>query len=222
MLCAYKLLPMDAPDLTSLRKDYRLGHLLEAETPADPIELFNEWMRQALDAKADEPTAMALATAQDGRPSCRIVLLKGVVDGAFRFYTNYKSRKGHELSENPQAAATIFWPRLERQVRIEGAVRRLSRETSAAYFNSRPLESRISAAVSPQSQVVEGRAALEFLWKEKEATLHGQPPTLPDDWGGYEIQPDYIEFWQGGSGRLHDRIVYARMEDAWAKSRLAP
>ena len=215
--------PMNHPNLADLRKDYQKGQLLEQNTPAQPQALFVEWMQDALAANLPEPTAFSLATVYDNRPSCRIVLLKDTADGVFTFYTNYQSRKGTELELNPLAAATFFWPGLERQVRVEGRVRRSARAKSEAYFNSRPLESRISAAVSPQSQPVESRQALESAWQAGIDALGGAAPALPDNWGGFEIVPERIEFWQGGSGRLHDRIVYMLEADGtWAKVRLAP
>ncbi len=214
---------MNHPNLADVRKDYQKGQLLEQETPAQPHALFAQWMQDALAANLPEPTAFCLATVFDNRPSCRIVLLKDATDEVFTFYTNYQSRKGTELELNPMAAATFFWPGLERQVRIEGQVRKSSRAKSEAYFNSRPLESRISAAVSPQSQPVESRLALEAAWKASVDALDGAPPSLPENWGGYEIVPERIEFWQGGPGRLHDRIVYLlEQEGTWAKVRLAP
>lgn len=217
------IVPMNHPNLADVRKDYQKGQLLEHDTPVQPQALFAQWMQEALAANLPEPTAFSLATVYDNRPSCRIVLLKDTNDGVFTFYTNYHSRKGIELEQNPMAAATFFWPGLERQVRIEGRVRKSTRAKSEAYFNSRPLESRISAAVSPQSQPVESRPALEAAWKAGVDALDGAAPTLPENWGGYEIVPERIEFWQGGPGRLHDRIVYLhKQEGTWAKVRLAP
>jgi pyridoxamine-phosphate oxidase len=213
---------MNRDTLSKERKDYLFGTLLETETPENPFKLFEEWMNAALEAKLEDATAMALATSINNIPSCRIVLLKGLPEHGFIFYSNYHSRKGQELESNPNAAATFFWPKLERQVRIQGLVEKTSREASEKYFRTRPLESQISAAASPQSQPLTSRAALERLWKDKIDELGGAPPTIPNNWGGYTLLPASIEFWQGGAGRLHDRILYTRTESGWAKTRLAP
>lgn len=213
---------MNLPNLADERKDYLRSRLLESDTPSYPMPLFDAWMKDALQEKIEDATAMALATCIDNRPSCRIVLLKGTENTSFYFYTNYASRKGQELAQNPHAAATFFWVKLERQVRIEGTVRKISREQSAAYFASRPLESQISAAVSPQSQPVESRDMLEALFQEMADRLQGQAPALPEEWGGYELVANRVEFWQGGSGRMHDRIVYEKQGEGWTKTRLAP
>lgn len=213
---------MNLPNLADERKDYLRARLLESDTPSYPMPLFDAWMKDALEGKLEDATAMALATCVDNRPSCRIVLLKGTQDESFFFYTNYASRKGEQLERNPYAAATFFWVQLERQVRIEGYVRKTSRENSAAYFASRPLESQISSAVSPQSQPVDSRDTLEELYQEKAEALQGQPPALPEHWGGYELVTERIEFWQGGSGRMHDRILYEKQGTGWTKTRLAP
>ncbi len=214
---------MDAPpDLAQLRQDYSLKTLDESEVDRDPLRQFGVWMVEAIHARVPEPTAMSLATADaQGRPSGRIVLLKGVDPTGFVFYTNYQSRKGSELANNPFAALTFMWKELERQVRIEGRVERVSAQDSAAYFETRPLGSRIGAWASPQSQEIENRAWLEKRWQEMQQ-LHGESPPLPPHWGGYRVVPDYLEFWQGRRSRLHDRVAYTRLADSWATARLAP
>ncbi len=211
-----------APELAQLRQDYSLKTLDESEVDGDPMKQFGVWMVEAIHAKVPEPTAMTLATADgQARPSGRIVLLKGVDPQGFVFFTNYQSRKGSELAENPFAALTFLWKELERQVRVEGKVERVSTEESAAYYATRPLGSRIGAWASPQSQEIENRAWLEGRWKEMQEQ-HGENPPLPPQWGGYRVIPDYLEFWQGRRSRLHDRIVYSRLGTTWTTARLAP
>jgi pyridoxamine 5'-phosphate oxidase len=186
---------------------------------------FEVWMKQAQAADLKEPNAMTLATAtRSGRPSARIVLLKEVSANGFVFYTNYESRKGQELAENPYAALTFYWAELERQVRIEGSVTRTSREQSEAYFRIRPKNSRLGALASNQSQILSSRIALEARMAELQARYAGtdEVPT-PECWGGYCLRPDVIEFWQGRRSRLHDRIRYTRQNgDTWSIDRLAP
>ena len=211
-----------ATSLADLRKEYALEVLDEKSVDADPIRQFQAWMDEAIAAKLPEPTAMTLATVNGrGRPSARIVLLKGVDERGFVFYTNYQSRKAKELAANPLAALTFLWKELERQVRIEGQVERVSAEESQAYYATRPLGSRIGAWASPQSDAIESRAWLEQRW-ENLAREHGENPPLPPHWGGYRILPDYLEFWQGRASRLHDRIAYARAGERWKIARLAP
>ena len=211
-----------APDLAQLRSDYSLKTLDESHVDRDPMKQFGVWMVEAIHAQVPEPTAMTLATADaKGRPSARIVLLKGMDGGGFVFYTNYKSRKGRELAANPQAALTFMWKELERQVRIEGKVEKVTAEESRAYYATRPLGSRIGAWASPQSEPIENRAWLEERWAAL-SKEYGDNPALPPHWGGYRVVPDYLEFWQGRLSRLHDRIVYARAGDGWKLSRLAP
>ena len=210
------------PDLAQLRNDYALKSLDERDVDADPMKQFGVWMVEAIHAQAPEPTAMTLATASaKGRPAARIVLLKGVDPRGFVFYTNYASRKGHELAANPQAALTFLWKELERQVRIEGSVEKVSAAESNAYYATRPLGSRIGAWASPQSETIENRAWLEKRWEEL-GRQHGENPPLPPNWGGYRVIPDYLEFWQGRRSRLHDRIAYTRSGNAWKIARLAP
>jgi pyridoxamine 5'-phosphate oxidase len=211
-----------APDLAQLRNDYALKTLDESQVDRDPMKQFGVWMVEAIHAQVPEPTAMTLATADaKGRPSARVVLLKGMDGGGFVFYTNYMSRKGRELAANPQAALTFMWKELERQVRIEGKVEKVTAEESRAYYATRPLGSRIGAWASPQSEPIENRAWLEERWAAL-SKEYGENPALPPHWGGYRVVPDYLEFWQGRLSRLHDRIVYARAGDGWKLSRLAP
>jgi pyridoxamine 5'-phosphate oxidase len=211
-----------APDLAQLRNDYALKTLDEREADRDPMKQFGVWMAEAILARVPEPTAMTLATAnRNGRPSARIVLLKGVDPRGFVFFTNYDSRKGKELARNPQAALTFLWKELERQVRIEGTVEKVSPGESSAYYATRPLGSRIGAWASPQSETIESRAWLEKRWDEL-GKQHGENPPLPPHWGGYRVIPDYLEFWQGRRSRLHDRVAYTRAEREWKIARLAP
>ncbi|CAG9190680.1 Pyridoxine/pyridoxamine 5'-phosphate oxidase [Paraburkholderia tropica] len=210
--------------LADLRKNYSLGSLDAADVDPDPIRQFQTWFAQALDAKLPEPNAMTVATVDaQGRPAARILLIKGVDERGFVFFTNYESRKGRELGANPHAALLFHWIELERQVRIEGAVEKTSDAESEAYFQSRPLGSRIGAWASEQSAVIESREQLEAREREISAQYGEQPPR-PPHWGGYRVVPTAIEFWQGRPSRLHDRIRYVRdsAADAWRIERLAP
>jgi pyridoxamine 5'-phosphate oxidase len=212
----------EAPDLAQLRRDYELKTLDESHVDRDPMKQFGVWMVEAIHAQVPEPTAMTLATAdKEGRPSGRVVLLKGVDARGFVFFTNYSSRKGRELADNPQAALTFLWKELERQVRIEGRVEKVSAEESATYYATRPLGARIGAWASPQSEVIENRAWLEGRW-DALSREYGESPSLPPHWGGYRVTPEYLEFWQGRRSRLHDRITYTRAGSAWKLARLAP
>lgn len=210
-------------NVADLRRDYSHASLSEHDVDADPFRQFEHWFHQAVEAQMPEPNAMSLATvAADGRPSLRIVLLKDFDARGFTFYTNYQSRKGENLLQNPQAAITFHWVELERQVRIEGRVERVAPEESDAYFAIRPVKSRIGAHASAQSRPIASREQLEQQF-EQAAAQYGEQPPRPAHWGGYRLVPDWIEFWQGRRSRLHDRIVYTRQPDgSWARERLQP
>jgi pyridoxamine 5'-phosphate oxidase len=215
----------DKLELASLREDYRLAVLDEAHCKKDPIRQFELWFKEAKSAGLKEPNAMTLATVNEsGQPSARIVLLKGIEPSAFLFYTNYASRKGQELAANPRCALTFYWAELERQVRVEGKVEKVSKEQSEAYFNGRPKGSRLGAVVSNQSTELESRKRLETSLAELEfAYANSDDVPMPESWGGYRLTPHMLEFWQGRMNRLHDRIVYQRGEDcAWRMGRLSP
>jgi pyridoxamine 5'-phosphate oxidase len=210
--------------LAELRKNYSLGSLDVADIDRNPFRQFDAWFAQAVDAKLPEPNTMTLATVDSrGRPSARIVLVKGVDERGFVFFTNYESRKGRELADNPHASLLFYWIELERQVRIEGNVVKASPAESDQYFESRPLGSRIGAWASEQSQVIESRAVLEAREKEISAK-YGEHPPRPPHWGGYRLIPDAIEFWQGRPSRLHDRLLYTRAVEGgdWQLARLSP
>lgn len=211
-----------ASPLADLRKDYARASLSESDVAADPIVQFGKWLAEAMDARCPEPTAMSLATADAaGKPSSRIVLLKGVDARGFVFFTNYESRKGREIAANPQAALLFHWVELERELRIEGTVEKATDAEIDAYFASRPVMSRIGALASPQSQEIADRAWLERRFEEAK-TQFGDTPPRPPHWGGYRVVPRRLEFWQGRPSRLHDRIVYLREGSDWRIARLAP
>ncbi|EGJ11625.1 pyridoxamine 5'-phosphate oxidase [Rubrivivax benzoatilyticus] len=209
-------------DLAALRKSYERDALDETASDADPLRQFERWMKQAIDAQVPEPNAMTVATVgTDGRPSTRVVLIKGFDARGIVWYTNYDSRKGRELAVNPHAALQFHWIELERVVRIEGRVEKVEPELSDAYFASRPLDSRIGAWASPQSQVIPSRATL-VANAAKYAASYALSPPRPPHWGGYRLVPDGWEFWQGRKSRLHDRLRYRLDGGAWVRERLAP
>lgn len=209
--------------IADLRKEYTLNGLDVADVAADPITQFRQWFDAALQAGIPEPNAMHLATVSpEGRPSGRIVLVKGVDERGFAFYTNYESQKGQQLTNHPMASLTFFYPELERQIRIEGRVEKVSPEESDIYFNSRPRGSQLGAWVSHQSEVIADRAVLASRQEELEAQFAGQSVPRPPHWGGFRVVPDRVEFWQGRPSRLHDRIRYRLVAGDWIIERVAP
>lgn len=213
---------MEKPNLADLRRDYSLRELDESTVMLDPLEQFTSWFGEATNSAVIEPNAMTISTVgHEGIPSSRVVLLKGFDRSGFVFFTNYKSRKGTELIENPNACLHFFWPDLERQIIINGTSVKISREESQVYFDSRPLASRIGAWTSKQSRVIDSRKVLE----EREAELtkkFGEDVPLPPFWGGFRVIPNRFEFWQGRPSRLHDRIVYDLIDNEWVIARLSP
>ncbi|HWS01331.1 MAG TPA: pyridoxamine 5'-phosphate oxidase [Prolixibacteraceae bacterium] len=208
--------------ISEIRKNYSKATLSE-KSLRDPFPLFGKWLEEAIEGKVNEPTAMMLSTvSEEGRPSSRIVLLKHLTRQGFHFFTNYNSRKGREIKANSQVALLFFWPELEREVRIEGIATISSAELSDQYFSERPYDSQISAIVSRQSEPVGSREVLEQLWKELEHSSKGEKLIRPVEWGGYFVEPERIEFWQGRPNRLHDRILFVRNQEQWIVSRLAP
>ena len=208
--------------IAQLRKNYTFGQLSETDVPGNPLPLFKLWFDQAVRAECPEPNSMTLATADKaGNPSARIVLLKGADETGFSFFTNYESQKGKELAVRPQAALLFHWHELERQIRIQGVVERVSTAESDEYFHSRPSASRIGAWASPQSLAIPNREFLEEAEKRFKAEF-GDTPPRPEHWGGYRLHPSEMEFWQGRPSRLHDRIHYKLDGSTWKVSRLAP
>lgn len=212
---------MSLPDL---RREYTLAGLKESDLNPNPFKQFDTWFRQALAAGLPEPNAMTLATATlEGKPSARIVLLKGFDERGFVFFTNYESQKGRELASNPQAALVCYWIELERQVRVSGPVSRVAVEESETYFHSRPLGGQLGAWASHQSEVVDGRKTLEDRLAQLTEKYQNEPVPLPPYWGGYRVAPETIEFWQGRPNRLHDRLRYTLQPgDQWLIERLSP
>ena len=209
-------------NLSELRTDYKMASLDESDVAPTPYKQFDKWFGDAIKAELPEPNAMTLATCDAlGRPSARIVLIKGVDDRGIIFFTNYQSHKGQDLAANNRAALLFFWPELERQIRIEGRVETISAADSDAYYQSRPVLSRIGAWASPQSQVLPSRTDLEARFAAF-AAEHGENPPRPAHWGGYRVVPNFFEFWQGRRSRLHDRICYRLADGKWKLERLAP
>lgn len=209
--------------IADIRTSYQKKTLDEKDVVDDPVAQFQIWWDEALASNAGEVNAMTLATAtKEGKPSARTVLLKGIHKNGFVFFTNYESRKGGEIAENPHVALLFFWKELERQVRIEGRIEKIDAAESDEYFNSRPLESRIGAWTSPQSKVIPDREFLENKEKQIETEFENKEIPRPQYWGGYVVIPELMEYWQGRPGRLHDRILYTFKESGWKKERLAP
>jgi len=212
-------------NLADMRRDYTRDGLSEANAPAEPFSLFHQWFAEAVETEQPpvEPNAMTLATVDAaGRPHCRVLLLKALDARGFTFFTNYTSAKAEHIEASPYAAMTFFWPTLERQVRIEGRVEKVSAAESDAYYQVRPLGSRLGAWASPQSQVIRDRAELERLLAEAEQRFLDTAPHCPPHWGGYRLLPDRMEFWQGRPSRLHDRLNYRLVANDWQRERLAP
>ena len=210
-------------NIADIRQEYKRASLLEAEVNANPLVVFNKWLDDAIKADVPEPTAMTVATSTfEGKPSARMMLLKGADDNGFAFFSNYESRKARQLAQNPFAALVFFWPQLERQVRIEGKVSKVSAKESDRYFKTRPIGSRIGAWASPQSQVIPNRRYLENLKSDYQEEFAKREVNRPDNWGGYTLMPNLIEFWQGRPDRLHDRLQYRLENEIWVLERLAP
>ena len=212
----------DPIQISELRKDYKFKALLETDILSDPIEQFKVWFDEALHAHLLEPNAMCLSTVDNNQPSSRYVLLKGIEQGGFVFFTNYESKKGVQLAQNSQAALLFYWPSLERQVRIEGTVEQISEQDSDAYFQTRPRNAQLSAAVSQQSRVADSRAQIEGAYIDLERATAGAILERPTQGGGYRTLPATFEFWQGREGRLHDRILYSLSAGIWRIDRLWP
>jgi pyridoxamine 5'-phosphate oxidase len=214
----------DNNSIAAMRKVYELKSLLEKDVNDNPLKQFENWWQEAINSKVEEPNAMTLATCSASRkPSARIVLLKGIIENGFVFFTNYESRKAHDIKENSFVALVFFWKELERQIRIEGKVKKISCKESDEYFSVRPRESQLGAWSSPQSSVIKSAESLQENMKKYKDQFHSKEVPRPDFWGGYIVEPNLIEFWQGKPGRLHDRLQYSLEENGvWKLQRLAP
>jgi len=214
---------MKTKDIQKLREDYSQSSLDEKDVDKDPISQFKSWLNESIRTKLPEPNAMTLSTVdKEQKPHSRIVLLKGIEDGKFVFYTNYNSDKGKEMDGNPNVSLCFLWKELERQVRIDGVVQRMSREESEEYFKTRPIKSQIGALASDQSKEIENRSVLEQRFEELHKKYSTGHVPMPENWGGYKVEPNSIEFWQGRRSRLHDRIKFKKIETNWTIKRLAP
>lgn len=211
-------------NLAAIRQEYTKGGLKENDLPDKPLALFSQWLQEAIEAGVDEPTAVLVGTVSpEGHPATRTVLLKGLHDGKFIFYSNYESRKGRHLAQNPHISLSFVWHQLERQVHIEGIAAKVSPQESDAYFKMRPYKSRIGARISPQSQPIRSRMQLMRSFVKEAVRWVGKEVERPDHWGGYAVTPHRIEFWQGRPNRLHDRFLYTQQPDgSWKHERLAP
>lgn len=214
---------MKNTDISNLRRDYLLTELNETNVKTDPFDQFNVWMEETIKANLIDPSAMILATAsKNAAPSVRVVLLKGIDSEGLIFFTNYESRKGKDIYENPQASLLFFWKELERQIRISGEVKKVSKKESEEYFHSRPYESQLAALASKQSSIISDRQYLEEKFEELKKEFNGKRIPLPSFWGGFKLIPESFEFWQGRENRLHDRISYLKGKNNWKIVRLAP
>lgn len=214
---------MSTMNINDIRKSYRLKKLSSKDLDANPLIAFKGWFQEALDCKIDEVNAASLATCDGlGRPSCRLILLKEIAENGLIFFTNYESRKSQELSQNPQAALTIWWKEIEREVRFEGLVEKCSKSMCELYFARRPRRSQLAAWASQQSKPIASRKQLEEQYLEVEKKFEGTEVPLPPFWGGYILIPSSVEFWQGREDRLHDRILYNKNDGIWSKQRLSP
>lgn len=214
---------LDNKTLENLRVAYKMAELDIKDTESDPYIQFEKWFHEAMKSECEEPNAFTLSTIGDNRPHSRVVLLKGFHQGGFVFYTNYLSHKGHEIEKNPYGAMNFLWLPLQRQVRVEGKLIKAPAQMSDHYFHKRPRGSQLGAISSPQSQVVDSREQLESLFQRSEEKFQQiDPLPRPEHWGGYVLQPDYYEFWQGRDNRMHDRIVYRLENGIWLRERLAP